>query len=146
MSPQDGFQTGVDGKATISNYIAVQREIRESILARNRLRSVDDTVKAKITEIKDGRISLSLKALQADPWDKAADTYKEGETVKGEVYAFHPYGAVINLKDGIQGQIHVSEFGGVPEMKKELTAGETYEFKIESLKPEEKRMVLKLVK
>ena len=108
--------------------------------------SVDDTVKAKITEIKDGRISLSLKALQADPWDKAADTYKEGETVKGEVYAFHPYGAVINLGDGVQGQIHVSEFGGVPEMKKELTAGETYEFKIESLKPEERRMVLKLLK
>ncbi len=108
--------------------------------------NVDDTVKVKIIEIKDGRISLSLKALQADPWDGAADKYKEGDTVKGRVYAFHPYGAIVNLGDGIQGQIHVSEFGGVPEMKKELISGETYEFKIESVKPEERRITLKLVK
>jgi small subunit ribosomal protein S1 len=108
--------------------------------------SVDDTIEAKITEIKDGKISLSLKALQADPWDKVADKYKEGETVTGEVYAHHPYGAVVNLGDGIQGQVHVSEFGGVPEMKRELPIGEKYDFKIESVKPEEKRISLKPVK
>jgi small subunit ribosomal protein S1 len=106
---------------------------------------VDDNIEAKIIEIKDGRISLSLKALQADPWEKVADKFKEGETVSGEVYAYHPYGAVVNLGGGIQGQIHVSEFGGVPEMKKALTPGEKYEFKIESVKPEEKRITLKLL-
>jgi ribosomal protein S1 len=108
---------------------------------------VDDTVKAKITEIKDGKISLSLKALQTDPWDKALENYKEGDVVKGKVYAFHPYGAIVNLEGGvIQGQIHVSEFGGVPEMKKELESGNEYDFKIESVKPEEKRITLKLLR
>ncbi len=108
--------------------------------------SVDDAIEARIIEIKDGRISLSLKALQSDPWEKVPEKYKEGETVKGEIYAHHPYGAIVNLGDRIQGQIHVSEFGGVPEMKKELALGEKYNFKIESIKAEEKRIALKLVK
>ncbi|MBI4034229.1 MAG: S1 RNA-binding domain-containing protein [Candidatus Brennerbacteria bacterium] len=107
---------------------------------------VDDTIKAQIVEIKDGKISLSLKALQADPWEKVSEKHKEGEVVKGRVYAFHPYGAVVNLEGGIQGQIHVSEFGGVPEMKEKLTQGEEYDFKIDSIKSEEKRIALKLAK
>lgn len=131
---------GVEGLIHISELSHQMIENPKEVI------NVDDAVKAKIIEIKDGRISLSLKALQTDPWDKVADKYKEGETVKGKVYAFHPYGAIVNLGDGIQGQIHVSEFGGVPEMKKELVSGENYEFKIESLKPEEKRIALKLVK
>ena len=55
-------ETGVDGKATISNYIAVQREIRESILARNRLRSVDDTVKGLTEVVVNPIISIATQA------------------------------------------------------------------------------------
>ncbi len=108
--------------------------------------NVDDVVKAKITEIKDGKISLSLKVLKPDPWKDIAKKYREGQTVAGKVYALHSFGAIINFSDQLQGQIHVSEFGGVPEMKKELTLGEDYSFVIESVKPEEKRIILKLSK
>ena len=55
-------ETGVDGKATITNYIAVQREIRESILARNRLRSVDDTVKGLTEVVVNPIISIATQA------------------------------------------------------------------------------------
>lgn len=106
---------------------------------------VDQTVKAKITEIRDGKISLSLKALLPDPWQDAGEKYKVGDVVKGRVYTFHPYGAIVNLEGGIQGQIHVSEFGSVAEMKERLSQGEEYDFKIESVKPEERRIALKLV-
>ena len=107
---------------------------------------VDDVVKAKIIDIKEGKISLSLKALKADPWENADKIYKEGQTVTGKVYAIQPFGAIVSLDQMIQGQIHVSQFGGVPEMKQVLGVGKEYAFVIESVKPQEKRILLKLKK
>ncbi|MEK7479405.1 MAG: S1 RNA-binding domain-containing protein [Patescibacteria group bacterium] len=107
--------------------------------------SVDQEVEAKIIEIKDGKVYLSLKALQADPWTEAGTRFHKEDEVQGKVYAFHPFGAVIDL-GGLQGQIHVSEFGGVDEMKQALKQGEAYSFVISDVKPEEKRIFLKLKK
>jgi small subunit ribosomal protein S1 len=107
---------------------------------------VDDAVTAKIIDIKDGKISLSLKALKADPWEKAGEKYKEGEVVHGKVYSFNPFGAIVSLDPEIQGQIHVTEFGSVEEMKKHLTLGNEYNFTVESVKVPEKRIMLKLKK
>lgn len=107
---------------------------------------VGDAVKAKIMEIKDGRVSLSLKALKPNPWDKVEEKYKAGQEVEGTIARFNPFGAFVALDADIQGLIHVSEFGGVEEMKKQIEAGKSYTFKIDSLKPQEKRIVLKLKK
>lgn len=107
---------------------------------------VDEAIKAKIVDIKDGRISLSLKALKEDPWTKVEELYKEGQVVRGSIYLFNPFGAVVNLDSGLQGQVHVTDFGGLPEMKKAVSVGENYEFMIESIKPQEKRIVLKLTR
>ncbi len=107
---------------------------------------IDDVVRAKIIEIKESRISLSIKVLKSDPWLTASDKYKEGAEVTGTVYNFNPFGALVNLDSEIQGQIHVTSFGGSEEMKKHLTLGKEYPFIIESVKPEEKRIVLKLQK
>lgn len=107
---------------------------------------IDQIVKAKITDIKDGKIYLSLKALTEDPWKQATQYYKEGQIIKAEVYNFNPFGAVINLDHNLQGQLHVSEFGSVEEMKKQLQLDKKYEFLIESIKPEERRIILKLKK
>jgi len=107
---------------------------------------IDEAIKAKIVDIKDGRISLSLKALKEDPWLKAEEFYKEGQEVRGTAYLFNPFGAIINLEHGLQGQVHVTDFGGVPEMKKQLTIGGEYGFTIEGVKQQERRIVLKLKK
>ncbi|MDP3947505.1 MAG: S1 RNA-binding domain-containing protein [bacterium] len=107
---------------------------------------VDEPVKAKIVEIKEGRVSLSLKALKDDPWLKVEERYTTGETVSGTVFRFNPFGAFVNLAGDIQGLIHVSEFGSVDEMKKELEAGKAYNFTIEMLKPADHRLILKLKK
>lgn len=105
--------------------------------------SVDDVVKAKIIEIKDGKIYLSLKALKTDPWEAASEKYKEGMEVVGKAYMFNPFGAVIDLGD-VQGQIHVTEFGGVEEMKKKLELKKEYTFVITTIKKEDRRIYLKL--
>jgi len=107
---------------------------------------VGDMVKAKIIEIKDGRVSLSLKALQADPWQGIETKLKTGETVKGTVYKLTPFGAIIKLSHDVTGLIHVSEFGSVEELKKKMVQDSTHSFIIDSVKPEDKRIILKLAK
>lgn len=107
---------------------------------------VGDLIKAKIIEIKDGRISLSMKALQADPWEGVDKKFKVGNTVKGAVHKLNPFGALIKLEGDITGLIHVSEFGSLDELKKVLAVGETHNFVVDSVKPEDKRIVLKLAK
>lgn len=106
---------------------------------------VDEAVKAKIVEIKDGKISLSLKALKEDPWTTAAERYPVGTEVRGMVYSTNPFGALVNFED-LQGQIHVTEFGGIEEMKKHLVAGKSYVFVVQDVKPAERRVLLKLKK
>jgi small subunit ribosomal protein S1 len=108
------------------------------------LMKLNEPVKIKIIDIRDGRVFLSLKALKANPWDTVAEKFKPGDEVKGRVYKFNPFGATIDLDHGIQGMIHISEFGGLDEMKKALQHGESYSFVIDTLKPEEKRLILKL--
>lgn len=107
---------------------------------------LNDVLRLKIVEIKDGRISLSLKALKENPWDKVADKYKAGEAVLGTVVRFNPFGAFVTLDPEIQGLIHVSQFGSVEEMKKQLELSKNYQFMIELVKPQEKRIILKLKK
>lgn len=107
---------------------------------------MNETAKVKIIDIKEGRVFLSLKALKADPWEQVHDHYKAGQPVSGTLYKFNPFGAVINLDHGLQGVIHVSEFGGLDEMKKVLIPGQQFEFLIDAVKPEEKRIVLKVKK
>lgn len=105
---------------------------------------INDSLKAKIIEIKDGRVYLSLKALKPNPWETAAEKLKEGKEIKGVVYKFNPFGAYVNFKDDLQGLIHVSEFGSPEEMRNKLEIGKEYEFIVESLDPKEKRLTLKL--
>jgi small subunit ribosomal protein S1 len=107
---------------------------------------VNDTVRAQIVEVKDGRVSLSLKVLKANPWEKVADRYKEGQEIMGTVTRFNPFGAFVALDNEIQGLVHVTEFGGVDEMKAKVELGKQYKFTISSVKPAEKRIILKVVK
>lgn len=107
---------------------------------------LNEEVKVKIIDIKDGRVFLSLKALRQDPWEKVNELYKEGQAVRGKVYKFNPFGAIIDLEGGLQGMIHISEFGGPEEMKRALAGEELYAFVISAVKPEERRLILKLKK
>jgi ribosomal protein S1 len=107
---------------------------------------INDTLKAKIVDIKEGRVFLSLKALKEDPWEKLGDAIKQGEAIQGRVHKFNPFGAVIALDGDLQGMVHISEFDSQDEMKKILTVGQSYSFIVDSIRPEEKRIMLKLKK
>lgn len=104
---------------------------------------INDQLKVKIVDIKEGKVFLSLKALKSDPWEKVNELYKAGQEVSGKLYKFNPFGAVIGLDGGLQGLIHISEFGGQDEMKAALAPDVSHKFMIDSVKPEEKRIILK---
>lgn len=112
---------------------------------RNHLK-VGDVAKAKIIEIKDGKISLSIKALKSNPWKDAAARYKKGDSVEGIVIKFNKHGALVSLEEGVAGLAHISEFGTEAKMKESLSLGKKYKFDISFFEPKEERMTLVLKK
>ena len=107
---------------------------------------VGDKVKAKIIGIENGKISFSIKALTNDPWIEAAKKYSVDQKVKGVVIKYNKHGALVSLEQGVAGLIHVSEFADEAELKKELTLGQVYEFKIKTFEPNERKMTMVLEK
>ena len=107
---------------------------------------VDQEIQAKIIGIEGDRLSLSLKALKKDPWMEIDEKYKKGQTVKGQVTKFNPFGAFVQLDKDIHGLVHVSEFGNETTMKQALEIAKEYEFKILSIEPKVHKMALGLIK
>ena len=103
---------------------------------------VGDKVKAKIIEVKDGKISLSLKALKENPWTEAEKKFKKGDVVEGVVIKFNQYGALVSIEEGVSGLAHVSEFGTTEKLKEKLELGKTYAFQITLFEPKEQKMTL----
>jgi small subunit ribosomal protein S1 len=91
---------------------------------------VGDKVKVKIIEIKDGKISLSVKALKENPWVDAAKKYKKDDVVEGVVIKFNRHGALASIEEGVAGLVHVSEFGSEDKLREKLELGKSYSFKI----------------
>lgn len=103
---------------------------------------VGEETKAQIIEIKDGKISLSIKVLKQNPWTAAANTYKKGDKVKGVVIKYNKHGALISVEEGVAGLVHISEFEDEADLKANLELGKAYPFTITLFEPAEQRMTL----
>lgn len=73
--------------------------------------SVGQTVKVQVIKFNEDnqRISLGMKQLESDPWQDVANKYQVNEVYKGKVTNITDYGAFVELEDGIEGLVHVSE-------------------------------------
>lgn len=103
---------------------------------------VGDKVKVKIIEIKDGKISLSVKALKENPWKEAESKYKKDDTVEAVVIKFNKHGALASIEEGVAGLVHVSDFGGEESLRSSLELGKSYKFKITLFDPKDHKMAL----
>lgn len=110
-----------------------------------KLYKVGDKVKVKIIEIKEGKISLSIKALKLNPWIEAGTKYKKDDVVKGVVIKFNKHGALASIEEGVSGLVHISEFGSEEKLRQNLELGKTYTFKINLFDPKEQKMALSFV-
>ena len=103
---------------------------------------VGDKVRVKVIEIKDGKISLSIKALLENPWHTAAERYSKGMEVPGVIIKYNKHGALASIEEGVAGLVHVSEFESPAKLRETLELGKTYPFTISLFEPKEQRMTL----
>jgi small subunit ribosomal protein S1 len=78
-----------------------------------------DQVEAVVLEIKpkDRRISLGIKQLEADPWTTVADRYSVGSVVEGRVRKLSDFGAFVEIEEGIDGLVHISDMSWTAHIK-----------------------------
>lgn len=104
--------------------------------------AVGDTVRVKVIEIKDGKISLSVKALKENPWKSAGERYKKGMEISGVIIKYNKHGALASIEEGVAGLVHMSEFPTPAELRETLELGKSYPFIIKLFEPEGQRMTL----
>ncbi|MGB3922072.1 MAG: S1 RNA-binding domain-containing protein [Minisyncoccia bacterium] len=106
---------------------------------------IGEKVRVKVIEIKDDKISLSIKALKENPWREAEKKYKKDDTVQGIIIKFNKYGALASIEEGVAGLVHLSEFGSEEKLREKLEMGKVYNFKITLFDPKEQKMALSFV-
>ncbi|MBW2100875.1 MAG: 30S ribosomal protein S1, partial [Deltaproteobacteria bacterium] len=109
--------------------------------------SVGDTIKVKILsfDLEKERVSLGMKQLTPDPWTVAAEKYPVSSRVTGKVVSLTDYGAFVELEDGVEGLIHVSEMSWTRKIRhpsKVVSVGEEVEAVVLDIKPESRRISL----
>ncbi len=92
------------------------------------------------------RISLSLKATQQDPWQEFASTHRVGELVYGRVTKLVPFGSFVQVGEGIEGLVHISEMSAhhVDAPEQVVTPGEELWVKIIDLDTQRRRISLSI--
>ncbi len=91
------------------------------------------------------RISLGLKQLQSNPWERIDERFPIGQKVKGKITNLMPYGAFVQLEDGIEGLIHVSELSWTKRISRPsdvLTLGQEVEAVVLGVNKEDQKISL----
>ncbi len=148
----EGVVTGVVDFGAFIKFGEMEGLVHISELAWQRIENpkdiikVGDKVTAKIISVDKGRVSLSIKQLQTDPWLEAVKKYQIGQIVKGKISKIMPFGVFVELDKDIQGLAHIMELSheAIKTAEEVLKPGEEKEFKIISIEPAEHRLGLSL--
>ena len=93
------------------------------------------------------RVSLGLKQLQSNPWDKIEERFPIGKRVSGKITNLVPYGAFVELEEGVEGLIHVSELSWTKRIVRPadvLSVGQVVEASVLGVNKEEQKISLGL--
>jgi len=109
--------------------------------------SVGDKIQVKVLhlDLEKERVSLGVKQLVPDPWTMAASKYPVGSRVNGKVVSLTDYGAFVELEEGIEGLIHVSEMSWTRKVRhpsKVVSVGEMVDAVVLDIKPDNRRISL----
>ncbi len=135
---------GIEGLVHISEFSWTKRVPRASDML-----SVGDEVQVVVlsVDVENQKIALGIRQTQANPWDTVQDRFPVGSKVKGKVRNFTTYGAFVELEEGIDGMIHVSDMSWTRKINHPsecLQKGQEVEAVVLDVNPKEQRISLGL--
>jgi small subunit ribosomal protein S1 len=134
---------GIDGLLHVSDISYARVTKPEDVL------TVGQQLQVKILKIdlESKKISLGLKQLQPEPWEKAPERLLAGQRITGTVTRLADFGAFVEIEPGVEGLIHISEMSYGKKLRHPsdiLKQGDRVDAVILSIKPEERRIALGL--
>ncbi len=109
---------------------------------------VGDEIEVKVVDVdvERERVSLSRKALLPNPWDKLDEKYDEGDLVEGKVVSVLDFGAFVELPEGLQGLVHVSEIGyaNMGDPRSVVQEGDKVLVRVLNVEPDRERVSLSM--
>ncbi len=137
------LQEGVDGMIHVSDMSWIRKVNHPSEVLQK-----GEEVECVVLEVdaSNQRISLGLKQAQEDPWASIASRYKVGDLVKGKVTKLTSFGAFIEIEEGIDGLVHISQISDdrVQNVKEVLKPGQDVEARVIKIDPVERRIGLSI--
>lgn len=139
-----GLAVDIDG---LKGFIHISEVSWKRLEKLSDVYKVGDKIKAVVVSLDEAKknVKLSIKKLEADPWSTAANEFKTGDEVEGTVTRVLAYGAFVEIKAGIEGLVHISDFSwtkkkvNVADYVKE---GEKVKVRIVELNPEDRKLKL----
>ncbi len=139
--------SGLEGMVHISELSWSRVEKPEEVI------TVNDTVEVKVIQMEPGKknaspkISLSLKQITEDPWDRVTEIFQEGEKIRGKVKRCTGFGAFVEITPGIEGLVHISEMSYVKRIVRPedvVAVGETVSVMIKEIDAGNRRVSLSM--
>jgi small subunit ribosomal protein S1 len=132
---------GIDGLIPLKE-LSWQRDMKPEDLVK-----AGDTVQVQVreTDWERGRISLSLRGAQADPWDAAAERYPAGSALRAKVTRIERFGAFVEIAPGVEGLVPIGKLGGgrrLMSVREVVSEGQEMNLKVESIDRDRRRMSL----
>ncbi|OGR28321.1 MAG: 30S ribosomal protein S1 [Desulfuromonadales bacterium GWD2_54_10] len=138
-----GIEEGIDGLVHVSDISWTKR-----IKHPGDVYAKGDIVQAVVlkVDVENERLSLGIKQLEPDPWSIAPSKYRPGTKVTGKVTSLTDFGVFVELEEGVEGLIHVSELSRekVPTAKTFAEIGDSLEAVVLSCDPKERRISLSI--
>ena len=134
---------GIDGLIPASELSWVRNERPSDILSLGQ----QVTVKILSLDWESSKLTLSLKAMEQDPWTRVHEKYSEGSRIIGRIVRLTPFGAFVNLEPGIDGLIHISNLGAgrrINHPKEVVEIGQTVEAYVLSVDSENRKIALSI--
>lgn len=135
---------GIEGLVHISEFSWTKRVARASDML-----AIGDEVNVVVlsVDIENQKIALGIRQTQDNPWDTVQDRFPTGSKIKGKVRNFTAYGAFVELEEGIDGMIHVSDMSWTRKINHPsecLQKGQEVEAVVLDVNPKEQRISLGL--
>ncbi len=148
----NGIVTGVVDFGVFVNVDGIEGLVHISEIAWDRVDNpskyvkVGQEVKAIIIAIDQDKLSLSIKQLSEDPWQKEISGYKVGDEIDGKITRITPFGAFVQVSPVIEALVHISELSDehVTDPNALVKVGETKKFRVIAIDPDQHKLSLSM--